>query len=187
MTLGIIYTLAGVFGFSLANLIQKIISLKFDISQWLIFQYFFVVFFWFFYLLFFGGFSFEVNSISVILLILAGVFWYLWIFWLYKWFKYINTGVVLTIAFSFTFLSYFLNVYLFPNIETFSLWKMLLALIFFVTIGFLILEKYLAGKIRINKYVLYPILTAVSWTIYFGIINYLVKKSILTPVQTVFY
>lgn len=64
---------------------------------------------------------------------------------------------------------------------------MFLALVFFVTIGFLILEKDLAGKIRINKYVFYPILTAISWTIYFSITNYLVKKSVLTPVQVVFY
>lgn len=33
MTLGILYTLAGVLGFSIANLVQKIMSLKFDVSQ----------------------------------------------------------------------------------------------------------------------------------------------------------
>lgn len=49
------------------------------------------------------------------------------------------------------------------------------------------LEKDIGGKMRFNRYVLYPILTAVSWTVYFGVTNYMVKKAILTPVQTVFY
>lgn len=172
---------------SLWSVISKYISVNFDIYKSLFYQYLFISFYAFAFLLLswtpFLNFDLKISW----LFILIWFFWYSGIWALYKALKHLNNAIVMVIAFTYVFLSYFLNIFLIWDIEKFSNLKLVLSIVYFLLISLFLFERNEKKKIKINKYAVYAFITSVSWTIYYWINNFIIKNQIATPVQMIFY
>ncbi|MCK9272871.1 DMT family transporter [Candidatus Gracilibacteria bacterium] len=182
-----IYAIIGMILTSLGSVISKYISVNFDIYKSLFYQYLFISFYAFAFLLLSGtpflNFDLKISG----LFILIGFFGYSGIWALYKALKHLNNAIVMVIAFTYVFLSYFLNIFLIGDIEKFSNLKLVLSIVYFLLISLFLFERNEKKKIKINKYAVYAFITSVSWTIYYGINNFIIKNQIATPVQMIFY
>lgn len=96
--------------------------------------------------------------------------------------------IVVAIAYTFVIFNYFVNIYIFPDIESLSIEKLIIGFCLFVVVIFFSMEKDIEDKkIKLNKWVIYPIITIVCWVIYYSINNYIIKNEMLTPIQNAFY
>ncbi|USN55119.1 MAG: hypothetical protein H6765_00415 [Candidatus Peribacteria bacterium] len=121
-------------------------------------------------------------------MLVTGVIGYAGIWLLFKAMSKLDVAIVMMIASSYVFFSYFLNIALFPDVETLSWAKIGLALIFFVIVCLQLLQKNTTTqRFEINTWMLVPVGTALCWSVFFGLINYFVKDGYLSPFQSVFY
>ncbi len=124
----------------------------------------------------------------------VGVVGYIGALLLYKAYDHMPTGIALVIANTTTFMMYFINLWLFPWVESLSLPKILIAVIFFGIIVLFLLDqdknkptnKSLpeTNKKSMRMYMVYPLGTAVCWSIYFVANSYFIKSDIMSPIQT---
>jgi len=140
-----------------------------------------------------------------LILAIIWLVWFWWIFFLYKWFEKLNPAIVLIIAQLNIFIMYFANVKFFDSSEQLSLIKIIVAVIFFLVVSqFLLPWKTLSEeekkkkfclkslvpdmhKLKIDKYALYPILTAISRAIFTFAFIYLNKTWTFNPSQSVLF
>ena len=183
-----VFSFLAVIFFSLGNIVCKYISLNFNIYKTLFFQYVFVTLLGFIYLLVFWSFSIDYSLFNLMLYWSLWFFWYLAIWAMLEWMKYLSNAIVLIISYSYVFLCYFINSFIFSEIESFSFFKLILATLFFISISIFLVEKdWETKEIKINKKIIFPILTAVGWTIYYTLNNYFIKTEIFSPTQWIFY
>ncbi|MDD2487193.1 MAG: EamA family transporter [Candidatus Gracilibacteria bacterium] len=182
-----IYALIGAIMLSLGNAVSRYITINFNLSKSLFFQYLFISFLGGLLVFFFGYFKFDFSLSNILIFSLIGLSGYLAIWSLFKAIKHVNTGIVLVVANTYVFLSYFTNIYLLGDIEKLSLIKIMLGMIYFFTISVFIFEKGDDKKIRINKRLSFALLTSIGWSIYFSLNNYLIKSNSFSPLQMIFY
>jgi hypothetical protein len=89
--------------------------------------------------------------------------------------QHLSSGVNFIVANLYVILGYFVNNFLFPNIESFSVPKLLTAFLFFVIISILLFEKDEENSLKFNKKLYFPLLAALGWTVYSSSTNYVVK------------
>lgn len=119
---------------------------------------------------------------------------YLGALFLYKAYDHMPTGIVLIIANTTTFIMYFMNLWLFPWVESLSFSKVIIAIFFFCIIVLFLLDQDKRNKTPntssttqkkwMGKYMLYPLGTAICWSIYFVANSYFIKSNIMSPIQT---
>lgn len=172
---------------SLWNVLSKYISVNFDIYKSLFYQYLFTSLYGLIFLLITQTpfLSFDLKIFW--LFILIWFFWYLGIWSFFKALKHLNNAVVMVIAYTYVFMSYFLNIFLIWDIEKFSNFKLILSVIYFLIISLFLFERNEKKKIKINKYAIYALITSISWTIYNWINNFIIKNHIALPAQMIFY
>lgn len=124
-------------------------------------------------------------------LAVVGVIWFAWIALLYKAFDHLCSGVSLIVANLSVFLMYFANLYLFDASESLPVIQIVLAVLFFVIVAqFLWTESTCPTKEEkkwaINWNIIYPVWTALCWTVFFVGNTWFVKNEIMSPVQSVF-
>lgn len=188
MVLGIIMALIGVVSFSLANTINKFLSSRIDTELFLTLQYTMITFIAAVVLLVSGEhFVLEVSHRDIWLIGIWGVIGYLGIWALIKGLSHLHTGVVMTVAYSYIFFSYFLNFFLLGDKERLSILSIVFAVAFFVAIGAFLFARQSEGKTGATRYIFLPIITALCWTVYFSFSNYFIKEGVMTPMQTKFY
>ncbi|EKD66433.1 MAG: hypothetical protein ACD_49C00042G0006 [uncultured bacterium (gcode 4)] len=172
---------------SLWNVLSKYISVNFDIYKSLFYQYLFTSLYGIIFLLIsktpFLNFDLKIFW----LFILIWFFGYSGIWSLYKALKHLNNAIVMVIAYTYVFLSYFLNIFLIWDIEKFSNFKLVLSVVYFAIISLFLFERNEKKKIKVNKYAIYAFITSISWTIYNWINNFIIKNQIASPVQMIFY
>ncbi|EKE29565.1 MAG: hypothetical protein ACD_2C00145G0002 [uncultured bacterium (gcode 4)] len=181
-----IYALLWTISYAIANTLIKYVSMNYNLYKSMFYQYIFVSLFWFLLVLFFDKFSIDFMGHLPLFAIIA-VGWFIWIWWLMKWMQKMTSWVNFSIANMYVILAYFINSYLFPEIEQFPLAKILLALLFFLIVSLLLFEKNEDEKIRFNSSIIFPIIAAIWWTTYTTSTNFAVKTWILTPFQGMFY
>ncbi len=121
-------------------------------------------------------------------LIVIGIWiiWYIWIAFLFKAYDHLSGAVALIIANLATFIMYFLNLWLFPWQEAFGIGKFIVAVVFFgIIVQFLIEKKKRSLKQHtfFNTYSLYPLVTAICWSLFFVGNSYLIKTGTMNPIQ----
>lgn len=95
-------------------------------------------------------------------------------------------GVVYVIGSVGAFVMYFINIRLFPGIETLSALKIALAVLFFLILVQFIIKRDewdLKDKHFINKYTIYVIVAALCGAYYVTGSNYLLKTEAISPVH----
>lgn len=212
MSLWIILSLIGIVFLGVSSTAQKFVAEKYENRLWLFVQYLWMIIFAFLFVLIITKTEWipmrPVRDLqSLLILLWVWIFWFIWILFLRKWFEKTNSWIVLVIANISTFLMYFANLYLFDSSENLPVIQVILAILFFWVISqFLIgkpvirktikttakwtkqlISKWANPKISINKWALYPMVTAVCRAIFFVGNTYFVKNEILHPVQSVFF
>ncbi|EKE27557.1 MAG: hypothetical protein ACD_3C00192G0002 [uncultured bacterium (gcode 4)] len=181
-----IYALLGTLSYAIANTLIKYVSLNFNLYKSMFFQYIFVSFFGFLLVTFFDSYKFDMLWHLPLFTIIA-VWGFFGIWWLMKWMQHLNSWVNFVVANMYVVLAYFVNNYLFPGIETFTVAKILTALLFFIIVSVLLFEKNEDKKIRFNSKIIFSIIAAIGWTIYSTSTNFAVKTWVITPFQGMFY
>lgn len=183
---------------------------KYDNRQSLVFQYVSIPFFGILVMILYS-FSQHTPLFPEISLMTIGMLSITWligfggIWLLFKGFTHLNPAITLVVANLTIFIQYFINIKLFAGNESLSLIKVILAIIFFITVAqFLFMRhrskttkikktvtsKTLINRIKqihINKYVLYPIGTAICRTIYIIFNAYFIKNKIFDPAQSIVF
>ena len=121
-----------------------------------------------------------------LMVVIVWIIWYIGIAFLFKAYDHLSGAVALIIANLATFIMYFLNLALFPGQEAFGIGKFIIALVFFgIIVQFLIEKKKrsLKQKKFFNKYALYPLVTAVCWSLFFVWNTYFIKSWMMNPIQ----
>ncbi len=212
MTLWILLALLGTVFAGLASVWMDFVARDktFDNNEDLVLQYKFeiisvLVILWIFSLIWLWLNPIQRNFKILWILILIWIIGFAWIYFLYKWFEKLNPAIVLIIAQLNIFIMYFANVQFFDSSEQLSLHKIFLALLFFiVSMQFLLPDKKIKknarsdkkfdlnvllpdlNNLKINKFALYPIFTALSWACFTFAFIYLTRNWTFTPVQSVF-
>jgi len=171
--------------FSFSNVLSKYFSLNFSIEKSLFYQYLMVSIYWFFLVLFLDSFFISYSLLSYLLVL--WIIWYIGIWSFVKAFSNVNTWIVLLISNIYVFISYFINNYIFWLPDLFSINRLILWILFFLVIWFFLFERNISWKIEINKFIIFPIITAFSWWIYWSLNAFLIKQHLFTPFQLTFY
>ncbi len=209
MTNGIVLSLIGVTSIGIAGAIQKFLAKKYENHLALVIQYIGVVLFVFLWLLLSSHIDWtnirpHLTITHIGLLWIIGIIWFIGILFLRKWFEKMNSWVVLIIANISVFLMYFANLYLFDGGEKLPLAQTILAILFFIVITQFLVNKPLRKKksphtnelknnntkkkkLKINRAAIYPIVTAISRSIFFVGNTYFIKNNILRPSQSQFF
>lgn len=192
MTIGIILAFIATILWWLSGTFQKKVANKFKNHLWLVYQYLLVSFFailWGFIISYINGITMfpSLNIGNILIIIAAGIIWYLGIYLLWKWYRHINVWIAIIVANLYVFLLYFANTYLFGTTENLYLFQIVIAVWFFVIISLFLIQKEGKKKFKINKYILYPIGTSICWATYFLTNTYFVKENILTPFQSLYF
>lgn len=132
----------------------------------------------------------SLDVVSRWALLAVGIFGFVGIVFLFKAFDNLSGGVTLIIANLSVFLMYFANLFLFDSSESLGILQVILAILFFVTVAQFLWTKSThdkkSSKTHMNWKVLYPVVTAICWTVFFVGNTWFVKNEIMTPVQSVF-
>lgn len=189
LTIWVILALASVVMTSATNTIQEYIADRYPAARSLLVQYFFLAVVAAVVVGLIDGFALtEVEPWFIGVLIVTWLIGYLGIRLLFQALAQLDVGVVMMVAFSYVFFSYGINLLFFPTIEQLSLMRIILGVLFFVTISWLLLNKNKDGKGFVIEYaLLLPLGTALCWAVYFGMINYYIKSWFVTPLQNIFY
>lgn len=130
-----------------------------------------------------------------LLILSIGTVGYLGIMLLFEAFDRLSAWISLIIANLATCIMYFLNLFLYPGEESFSISKIILAVIFFCIIAIFLLKQdssitktpniqYISRNKNINLAMVFPLGTALCRSLFFVGNNYLIKESVLSPVQS---
>lgn len=128
----------------------------------------------------------SLDGQSTLVLLWVWFFGYIGIYFLFKAFASMSSGVALIIANISVFMMYFANLAIFEWGEILPFLQILLGILFFVVISQFLLQQTAGKKISLDIKMLYPLITAVCWTIFFVWNTWFVKSDIMTPVQSVF-
>lgn len=128
----------------------------------------------------------SLDAQATIVLLFVWFFGYIGIYFLFKAFASISGGVALIIANISVFMMYFANLAIFEWSESLPFLQILLGILFFVVIAQFLRQQSGDKKFRLDVKMLYPLVTAVCWTIFFVGNTWFVKNAIMTPVQSVF-
>lgn len=123
---------------------------------------------------------------SFLILVIVGVIGFIGIAFLFKAFDHLNAGVTMIVAQTSVFMMFFVNIWLFAGAEKLGLIQIILSLVFFVIIAQFLWTQSWDSKFRLNWAIVYPLITAVCWTVFFVGNTWFVKNAIMTPVQSVF-
>jgi len=124
-------------------------------------------------------------------LTIVAIFGFIGIVFLYKAYEHLCSWVALIVANLSVFLMYFANLYLFDASESLPLVQVILAILFFVVVSQFLWTKSTCPTVEEHKWwinwkILYPVWTAICWTVFFVGNTWFVKNSIMTPIQSVF-
>jgi len=128
----------------------------------------------------------SLDGQALLVLLFVWFFGYIGIYFLFKAFASISGGVALIIANISVFMMYFANLAIFEWSESLPFLQILLGILFFVVIAQFLRQQSWSKKFVLDIKMLYPLVTAVCWTIFFVGNTWFVKNSIMTPVQSVF-
>lgn len=128
----------------------------------------------------------SLDMPAMIVLLLVGFFGYIGIFFLFKAFASISGGVALIIANISVFMMYFVNLAIFEGGESLPFLQVFLGILFFIIIAQFLRQQSANKKFHLDIKMLYPLVTAACWTIFFVGNTWFVKNDIMTPVQSVF-
>jgi drug/metabolite transporter (DMT)-like permease len=128
----------------------------------------------------------SLDGQALLVLLLVWFFGYIGIYFLFKAFASISGGVALIIANISVFMMYFANLAIFEWSESLPFLQILLGILFFVVIAQFLRHQSGSKKFALDIKMLYPLVTAVCWTIFFVGNTWFVKNAIMTPVQSVF-
>lgn len=93
-------------------------------------------------------------------------------------------GIALSLAYGYVVVLYFVNARFFPE-EALSASKLVVALLFFASIAAFLVSEGKKGS-PIIKYLWLPVVSLISWTLYFGVANYVIKTELATPIWSLF-
>lgn len=188
MSLGILFALASMVMWTVTNTIQEYIANNRATTS-LVWQYCALVGIAAIAVLLTDGFALATPTpLFFVLLALVGVIWYTWIRFLFESLRRLDLGITMLIASTYVFFGYFVNWFLYPEIEVFSVTKVVVAVLFFVILGMFLLHKNTTTqRIEISRSFLYPLGTAVCRTIFFVVLNVFMKQWFLTAFQWTFY
>lgn len=172
---------------SLGNVFWKMSSVNFWPYKALFIKYFLTSFLWIILLIYSWELFFVFNYSNVMYLLLLWLIGYLWMLSFLIAMKTNNAWIVTIVAYTYVFFSYYLNIYILWWQESFSYIKLFLWVVYFVLICFFVFKRWNNKEIKINYSILLPIVTAISWTGYYVLSNYLIKNNILTPLQNISY
>lgn len=192
-TWGIIWALIATFFVGISITLQKKESMHYtDRYIALIYQYAFVVF-W--SLIFIGIYIYQtkwsflptMSSTNRLLFVSMCIVGYIWANLIFTAYKHLQGGVVYVMGGIGVFLMYFINIRLFPGIETLSPLKIALAVLFFLVLVQFIIKRQewdLKDHHFINKYTIYVILAAICGAYYVTWNNFLLKTWAISPFHT---
>ncbi len=127
------------------------------------------------------------SLVERVMVLWVWVIWYAGIALLFKAYDRLCGWVALVIANLATFIMYFMNLALYPWQESFSIGKIIVALLFFAIIAQFLLDQGacpIDRKSIVNKAALYPLWTAVCWALYFVGNSYFIKSWMMSPIQS---
>ncbi len=128
----------------------------------------------------------SLDGQATIVLLLVGFFGYIGIYFLFKAFASISGWIALIIANISVFMMYFANLAIFEWAESLPFLQVMLGILFFIVIAQFLRQQSSETKLKLEVKMLYPLITAVCWTIFFVGNTWFVKNAIMTPVQSVF-
>jgi hypothetical protein len=129
----------------------------------------------------------SLTLVQRLMVIGVGIIGYAWIALLFKAYDNLSGGVALVIANLATFLMYFMNLAIYPWQESFSIEKIIIAVIFFIIIAQFLLHQWSAKinrKTLFNKAWFFALWTAVCRSLFFVWNSYFIKSGMMSPVQS---
>lgn len=182
--MGVFFAFLSVLAYSVANLFGKRAASESDLVSGFVAQYGLVTVFSLLFALFSGQAFFSVAPETFVVSALLGAFGYAGIFALLVSSRHMSMGTSLSIAYGYVVVLYLVNARLFPS-EILSWPKLAVAVAFFVSVvAFLLLEGKKGSSVA--KYAWLPFVSLVSWTLYFGTANYVVKTGMASPAWSLF-